>query len=236
MKTEKIFKGWSSLQKTLLGVFESSVKWSVSCTELLAQLKAAEIKEMLYLFLCLLLMVVSVLTAFQVGDLVYRNMFGYNVRTITYLVGVFSSVFGSLHMLNRSTKQRQGLDQDSLRVWDDVCELFRKINEHKQIHNTFSPAELVAYLDDEVRYNVREIRRIEEAIGNPMSKATRHLKDYLWNLMALVVRMEIMNVREISIGIVDAESALYDERADWFFKKLFKDPDFVITPESAQSD
>jgi uncharacterized membrane protein (DUF441 family) len=112
MKTEKVTKGWSLLQKTLLEVFESSVKLSVSCTELLAQRKAVEYRESLYFFVGVLLITVAALTSLLVGDLVQRDMFGYNIKTVVYLAVVLFFAFGGIRIFNCSLNFSRGLNQN----------------------------------------------------------------------------------------------------------------------------
>lgn len=228
MKTKKNVRGWSLLQKTLLEVFESSVKWSVSCTELLAQQKAVDNKETLCFFAGMLLILASVLTAFHVVDLGQRNMFGCNINTIAYLIGLLVTAFSGVYVLDRSCKQQQGLDQDSLRVWDNARQLFHKIHKQRQILDTFSPSELIAYLDNEVRDTVKNIQSLQKSRRSLMDDVDKEPKAYLKDLMALVVRLEIMNTGYIPTGMCDNEETLYNARAIWFYTELFRDPDFII--------
>jgi hypothetical protein len=113
-------------------------------------------------------------------------------------------------------------------LWDDVNNLLSKVLNYKSVRDDISPAELIAHLEAEVRETVREIKSIQEEAESPMSEAVDNLKAYLRNLMALVVRLRLMDTHLISIGICDTEDDFYDARADWFYKKLFKDPDFRI--------
>lgn len=147
-----------------------------------------------------------------------------------FYCGVFVIIFFcGMYLLNKSITwidSRVGLDD--LRMWDDCKTIFSEICDHKHIKDDISSSQLVAYLENEVRQTVREILHIQKFNTNPMKDSSSELKSYLKNLMALVVRLELMGTGQISISMCGDEENLYDARADWFYTVLFRNPDFVI--------
>lgn len=228
MKAKSVTSGWSQLQQTFLALFEARMVWTASCSELLVQKKTAEKNANRFFWIGLSFLLIGCGGAMcSILGALSSSTFGSNFETL--YCGVFIIIlFCGMYLLDKSITLVDGQVAEQLLMWNDCETMFSEICDYKQIKDDISSSQLVAHLENEVRQTVREILHIQKFDTNPMKDSSGKLKSYLKNLMALVVRLELMGTGQISIGMCGDEESLYDARADWFYTVLFRNPDFVI--------
>ncbi len=145
--------------------------------------------------------------------------------TIIILYVGYKVIMSSFEKIDR-------LDWKRINEWKNAENLFGAIYNYRPLSEGTNSEDLIWYLEQELRKTVREINKLVEERKqhhpmheNPDEKAPRQ---YLKDLMDLVVRLELMGTGHISIGMCDDQQTLYDARADWFYGKLFVNPNFVI--------
>lgn len=208
-------KDSGAIKETLLELFNLCIKDA----DIRGVLKKKE-KAFCKLFIYLVLSMCLVLWSIRYGPV-----------AIILLMAVLGCI--GLYFLRKSEKATESTsDKYWLELWDEVSSLFDKVHSHKFVPDSLDPPELIKYIEREVRETVREILRLQRFNTSPMRDTAAPHKVYLRNLMALVVRLGLMNTDQIQVGMCEAESELYDHRADWFYGKLFENPDFVIPDES----